>query len=91
MKQFLHYFTKIISFNTYFFNFRANYVVNILILWPVSEFLPGKDLNLGHVFIIKSSTLWLKDNFMAILIYQHAFAFTEVKGKVKLFYSQFYR
>lgn len=88
MKQFLHYFTKkIISFNTYIFlKVRANYVVNILILWLVSEFLPGKDLNLGHVFIIKSSTLWLKDNFMALEFYYHAFAFTEGNRKVKLFY-----
>lgn len=87
MKQFLHYFTKkIISFNTYFFNTRANYVVNILILWPVNEFLPGKDWNLGHVFIIKSSTLWLKDNFMALEFYHHAFAVTEINRKVKPFY-----
>ena len=86
MKQFLHYFTKkIISFNTYFFNIRANYVVNLLILWPVSDFLPGKDLNLGHVFIIKSSTLWLKDNFMALEFYHHAFACTEGNRKVKSF------
>lgn len=68
MKKLLHYFSQKkhnSCFNTYFFYIRANYVVNILILWPVREFLSGKDLNLGHVFIIKSSTLWLKDNFTA--------------------------